>query len=129
MQPVKDYKIDYFKVGQRIKRARIEHKLSQAELGEILGCSNNHVSHVEIGQTKPSLPFILKASYALQKSLDYFFFDTPYAKCETVIENDIAEKLQKCDVVTLNTIGKMIDSLLEYNKSYAQIQDSNKNNS
>ena len=50
------------KVGQRIKQARMEHKLSQAELGEKIGCSNNHMSHVEIGQTKPSLPMMLKLS-------------------------------------------------------------------
>lgn len=125
MQPLNDYEIDFIKVGQRIKRARMEMKLSQAELGEILGCSNNHMSHVEVGQTKPSLPMMLKLSVALNKSLDYFFLDTPYAKSETIIETDLAEKLHKCDTATLNTVGKLIDTLIEHNQQYSKTIESN----
>lgn len=125
MQPLNDYEIDFIKVGQRIKRARMEMKLSQAELGEILGCSNNHMSHVEVGQTKPSLPMMLKLSVALNKSLDYFFLDTPYAKSETIIETDLAEKLHKCDAATLNTVGKLINTLIEHNQQYSKTIESN----
>ena len=120
MQPLNNYEIDFIKVGKRIKQARIEKRLSQAELGEILGCSNNHMSHVEVGQTKPSLPMMLKLSIALDKSLDYFFLDTPYAKCEKIIETDLAEKLNQCDATTLCTVGKFIDTLLEHNKLYSK---------
>ena len=43
--------IDYVKIGQRIRAARLEKGYSQADLGALVGCSNNHMSHVEVGQT------------------------------------------------------------------------------
>ena len=86
--------IDYVKIGQRIRAARLEKGYSQADLGALVGCSNNHMSHVEVGQTKVSL-------------------DTPYAKCDSIIDNEIAAKLKKCNVTTLITVGKLIDVLID----------------
>ena len=37
--------IDYVKIGQRIRAARLEKGYSQADLGALVGCSNNHMSH------------------------------------------------------------------------------------
>ena len=79
MQP----EIDYVKIGQRIKSARLEKGYSQADLGALVGCSNNHMSHVEVGQTKVSLAMLLKLSLVLDKQFDYFLLDTPYAKSDT----------------------------------------------
>lgn len=105
--------IDYYKIGQRIKAARLEKGYSQAELGARVGCSNNHMSHVEIGQTKVSLTMLLKISMILDKDLDYFLLDTPYAKRESIINTEIAKKIEKCDTTTLITLSKIIDVLLE----------------
>ena len=109
MQP----EIDYIKIGQRIKNARLEKGYSQADLGALVGCSNNHMSHVETGQTKLSLPMLLKLSLVLEKNFDYFLLDTPYAKCDSIIDNDIAPKLYRCSSATLVTLNKIIDALLE----------------
>lgn len=112
MQP----EIDYIKIGRRIKAARIEKRLSQSELGALVGCSNNHISHIEIGQTKVSLALLLKISFALNKNLEYFILDTAYASRESVIDSEIIEKLNQCDTATLVTISKIIDTLLDYQK-------------
>lgn len=112
MQP----EIDYVKIGQRIKTARLERGYSQADLGALVGCSNNHMSHVEIGQTKVSLSMLLKLAYVLEKNFDYFLLDTPYARCESIINSEIASKLSQCDSTTLITISKIIDALLEQQK-------------
>lgn len=109
MQP----EIDYLKIGQRIKTARLEKGLNQAELGALVGCSNNHMSHVEVGQTKVSLSMLLKISLALEKDFDYFLLDTPYAKCESIINVEIADKLKLCNSITLITVSKILDALLE----------------
>ncbi len=109
MQP----EIDYIKIGQRIKAARQEKGYSQADLGALVGCSNNHMSHVEVGQTKVSLAMLLKLSMVLDKNFDYFLLDTPYAKCESIIDTEIAKKLQSCNATTLITVSKIIDALLE----------------
>ena len=95
--------IDYDKIGQRIKAARLEKKYSQADLGGSVGCSNNHISHIEVGQTKVSLPLLLKLASVLEKELDYFLLDTPYARRDSIIDNEIAMKLKKC-VTIQNTL-------------------------
>lgn len=105
--------IDYVKIGQRIRAARLEKGYSQADLGALVGCSNNHMSHVEVGQTKVSLAMLLKLSIVLDKNFDYFLLDTPYAKCESIIDAEIARKLQACNATTLITLNKIIDALLE----------------
>lgn len=109
MQP----EIDYVKIGQRIKAARLEKGLSQADLGALVGCSNNHMSHVEVGQTKVSLALLLKIAFVLEKNFDFFLLDTPYAKCESIINDELADKIKRCNSTTLITLSKIIDALLE----------------
>lgn len=105
--------IDYMKIGQRIKSARLEKGYSQADLGALVGCSNNHMSHVEVGQTKVSLAMLLKLALVLDKQFDYFLLDTPYAKRDAIIDAEIADKLKQCNVTTLITVGKLIDVLID----------------
>ena len=105
--------IDFTKIGQRIKTARIEKGFNQADLGALVGCSNNHISHVEVGQTKVSLSMLLKLSLVLEKDFDYFLMDTPYARANRIIDTEIANKLKKCNTSTLITVSKIIDILLE----------------
>lgn len=107
------FEVDYNKVGQRIRTARLTRNLTQAELASMVGCSNNHLSHVETGQTKVSLSMLLQISYALEKDLDYFLLDTPFVKKEKMIDLGISEKLRQCDSLTLLTVSKILDVLLE----------------
>ena len=100
-------------IGQRIKTARLEKGYSQADLGALVGCSNNHMSHVEVGQTKVSLALLLKLALVLEKDFDFFLLDTPYAKCDSIINAEIADKLKQCNATTLITISKIIDALIE----------------
>lgn len=109
MQP----EIDYLKIGQRIKKLRLEKGFTQSELGALVGCSNNHMSHIEIGQTKVSLTMLLRLAYALETTVDYFLLDTPYAKPATIINSEIGGKLSKCSPSTLVAINKIIDILIE----------------
>ena len=71
------------------------------------------MSHVEVGQTKVSLAMLLKLAFVLEKNFDYFLLDTPYAKCDSIIDDEIAAKLKKCNVTTLITVGKLIDVLID----------------
>ena len=105
--------VDFTKIGQRIKAARLEKGLNQSELGELVGCSNNHMSHVEVGQTKVSLSMLMKLSLVLEKDFDYFMMDTPYVRQERLIDTEILKKLKKCTPATLISVNKIIDILLE----------------
>ena len=105
--------VDFTKIGQRIKAARLEKGLNQSELGELVGCSNNHMSHVEVGRTKVSLSILMKLSLVLEKDFDYFLMDTPYVRQERLIDTEILKKLKKCTPATLISVNKIIDILLE----------------
>ena len=109
MQP----EIDYVKIGRRIKTARLEKGLNQGDLGALVGCSNNHMSHVEIGQTKVSLAMLMKLSVVLEKDFDYFLMDTPYVSQTRIIDSELFDKLKQCSSATLIAVSKIIDVLLE----------------
>lgn len=58
MQP----EINFGKVGYRVRLARQRRGLTQAELSELVDCSNDHMSHIESGQTKVSLCRLFRAN-------------------------------------------------------------------
>ena len=109
--------VDYAKIGQRIRSLRQSKNMTQAELSALVDCSNNYLSHIETAQCKVSLSMLLKLSYALEESIEYFLLDTPYACAETIINREISKKLAKCSPATLNVASKMIDILLEQQDS------------
>lgn len=63
-------KIDYKKLGAKIKKARQKENLTQETLAEILDLSASHLSHVENGLAKVSLPTIYSIAKVLNVSLD-----------------------------------------------------------
>lgn len=112
--------VDFAKLGQRIRQLRLKKGMTQAQLAEAVGCSNNYLSHIETAQCKLSLSMLLRLSYALGESTDYFLLDTPYASKEAIINRDIAAKLAKCSPATLNAVSKMIDTLLDQQKNLSE---------
>ena len=48
--------MDYFEIGQKIRKYRKEKGLSQEQLAEKVNISVTHMSHIETANTKLSLP-------------------------------------------------------------------------
>lgn len=60
----------------RLKEARREQALSQAELAELVGVSRNTISSIETGQFNPTAKLALILCIALEKKFeDLFYFD------------------------------------------------------
>ena len=57
--------MDYYKIGQRVRAFRRAQDLSQEALAERVGISVTHMSHIETGNTKLSLPVFLRLAQAL----------------------------------------------------------------
>lgn len=57
--------MDYYAIGQRIRALRKEKKLSQEQLAEKVWISTTHMSHIENGSTKLSLPVLVDLAAAL----------------------------------------------------------------
>ena len=109
--------VNYARIGKRIKLARIEKDLTQAQLDRLVGCTNNSISHIEVAQTKVSLPILMRIARVLEKDLDYFLQETPYVSRSWVVDREIAGKLDQCNASTLLAVSKILDALLDYQQS------------
>ena len=89
----------------------------QAQLARLVGCTNNSISHIEVAQTKVSLPMLMRIARVLEKDLDFFLRDTPYVSRNWVIDREIANKLDQCNASTLLAVSKILDVLLDYQQS------------
>ena len=84
--------LDYRAIGKRIKIARIKADLTQEALAEKASLSTTHMSNIETGNSKLSLPTIVSLANALSVSVDEFL-------CDSVIHSkDICKgnHTQKC---------------------------------
>lgn len=62
--------------GKKIKDARLKMELTQFELAEKIGVSQNFLGDIEIGIKLPSLPKLILLSNTLKVSLDFLFSDS-----------------------------------------------------
>ena len=62
--------MDYYQIGQRIRKYRRAQGLSQEELAARAGISVTHMSHIETGNTKLSLPVFVELADVLSDTLD-----------------------------------------------------------
>ena len=62
-------------LGSQIKRYRNELHLSQEELAEKIGISTTHMSHIETGSTKLSLPVLVELAKSLNVKTDSLLFN------------------------------------------------------
>lgn len=69
--------MDYYAIGQRIRKFRKAQGLSQEQLAEQIGISTTHMSHIETGNTKLSLPVLVNISQTLHTRADDLLFDAP----------------------------------------------------
>ena len=101
--------LDYVKIGYRIKTARNEKKLQQAELAFLAGLTTSHMSHIETGQTKLALPTIVKIANALSVSVDELLCDN-MDQVQHVYDKKIAQELSDCDASELQALLEIIQS-------------------
>lgn len=67
---------EQLKLKNNLKQLRTERKLSQTELGKIVGVSKNSISSIETGQYCPTAKLALLICIALdEKFEDLFYFD------------------------------------------------------
>ena len=67
--------MNYSKIGEKIKKYRKAKGLSQEFLAEKAGISITHMSHIETGNTKLSLPVLVALSDALDVQTDDLIYD------------------------------------------------------
>lgn len=63
-------------IGENIKRVRKEKRMTQKDLGEIIGISNTYLSDIEIGRTNPSIKTLKRIAKGLDVSYVELLKDT-----------------------------------------------------
>lgn len=67
--------MDYFQIGQRIKKFRKIKNMSQEQLAEKIDISTTHMSHIEAGTTKLSLQVLTDIAQTLEITTDDLLFE------------------------------------------------------
>ena len=67
--------MNYFEIGQKIRKYRKEKGLSQEQLAEKVNISVTHMSHIETANTKLSLPVLVDIANVLQVQTDDLLYD------------------------------------------------------
>lgn len=99
--------MDYYAIGQRIRKFRKAHGFSQEELAERVGISTTHMSHIETGNTKLSLPVLVELAAALEVSTDELLSDGRKAERSAAAE-EIASLLESCTAQELKILADVL---------------------
>lgn len=99
--------MDYFEIGQRIRRIRKARGLSQEQLAERIGISTTHMSHIETANTKLSLPVFVEIAKILEVQTDALLYDEPKDSVSSSMA-EISAILEGCDAKQARIIAEII---------------------
>ena len=99
--------MDYYAIGQRIRKNRKARNLSQEDLADMIGISVTHMSHIETGNTKLSLPVLVDLAKAFEVRTDDLLFDT-YSGEKSMALNSITSALDSCTAQQLRVIEDLV---------------------
>lgn len=86
--------MDYYNIGVRVRKFRLMKGLSQEQLAEMVDISVTHMSHIETGNTKLSLPVFVALADALCVRTDELLHD-PAPNHDSILR-DITAILDTC---------------------------------
>ena len=101
--------MDYYAIGQRIRKIRRSQRLSQEQVAERIGISTTHMSHIETGNTKLSLPVLVDVAAMLGVSTDTLLFDAPASQRAEANES-IKAVLESCTSKQAAIIAEIVKS-------------------
>lgn len=102
--------MDYYEIGQRIRKFRKAYNLSQEQLAEKVGISTTHMSHIETGNTKLSLPVFVDIAKVLSIRTDELLYDNPEIN-KTVMTDEIIDLLNSCSLHDMYILTDVIKSV------------------
>lgn len=110
--------VDYKEIGLRIRRIRIERKLTQAQLSEKASIEPSYMSHIERGVAKASLPTFINIANALNVTLDELVYGS-LVKNKHISVDVIDEMLIDCTQDEL----KQITEIIRFSKKLMRSRD------
>ncbi|MDE6873718.1 MAG: helix-turn-helix domain-containing protein [Lachnospiraceae bacterium] len=121
--------VDYTAIGKRVKQLRKERNMSQEQLAEQVGVSVPHMSNIETGKTKFSLPVLIGLANVLGVMPDVLLFDqvNPEGKVRGMVLKEIASQLTDCTEVQMLMLEEVFCSakkiLVQYDRQLKGMQE------
>ena len=101
--------MDYYEIGQRIRKIRKAHQLSQDELASKVGISTTHMSHIETGNTKLSLPVLVDLANVLQVRADDLLFENTRDSVSATAD-ELQKLMNSCNAQQAKTLLDIVKS-------------------
>lgn len=98
--------MDYYAIGQRIRKIRKAQSLSQEQLAEQVQISVTHMSHIETGNTKLSLAVLVDLALALGVRTDELLFED--AGVKTIAGEEIQTILESCSPAQARILADLV---------------------
>ncbi len=102
--------IDYTHIGVQIRKARIKKGLTQEELASRIDVGVTHISHIETGNTIPSIKTFIKIVNALDCSADEILCREIHS-AEPMLHNWFAEQLADCTPTEIKILADTLVSV------------------
>ena len=99
--------MNYYIIGQQIRKIRKAHGFSQEDLAEKVNISTTHMSHIETGNTKLSLPVLVDIAHALEVRVDDLLYEKPNSYANAASE-EIATVLESCTARQAKVIAEVV---------------------
>lgn len=105
----------FIEMGNRIKSRRKELRIKQAELAEILGISNNHMSSIETAKERPSMEIFIRICEELKVTPDYLLLGIMHAND---IPQNITDNLRLCRKEDVELTHHIVNLMVERNREH-----------
>ena len=102
--------VDYRDIGSRIRAVRLDQKMPQEQLAEAVGVGVTHISHIETGNTVPSMQTFLDIVNALNCSADELLC-IEVNQARPLLNNWLCELVSDCSGTEIKLILDMVVSM------------------
>lgn len=110
--------IDYRDIGQRIRTIRLQRNMTQEQLAEATGVGTTHISHVETGNSIPSLQLLVNIINTLNCSADELLC-IEIEKSRPVYDAWLSELVSDC---TSDEIKLIADTVIAMKESMRRLK-------
>lgn len=108
--------MDYYQIGQQIRKIRRAKGLSQEELAEKINISTTHMSHIETGSTKLSLPVLVDIAKELQVRTDAIIY--AYGDADDEAQAEVAHMMRGCTEREARIIADVVKAVKQAMEQY-----------
>lgn len=102
--------VDYADIGKRIRACRLAKGMTQEQLANEVGVVVTHISHIETGNSVPSLKTLIDIINALDSSADELLC-IEIKKAKPVFDSWMTEQLADCSADEAKIIKETVVSL------------------